>query len=566
MYPDTREFESGEACAIPGMNVGGAPAYLFSAGNSKTVARHFRWMRDYDLDGVLVQRFVSDLTGNYNAGDAVLKNIMAAAAQYGRVFAIEYDISGANPATVFASLQQDWNYLVNALQITAHPQYLREGGKPVVSVWGIGLNDGKHPPNTVASALQLIDWFQSTAQVTYVGGTPAYWRTSSNDAWTDSAWTAVYEKMDVIQPWTVGRYGNMADVDNWLKTRITPDLASTAANNRLYMPVIFPGFSWYNLNRGSPQNQIPRKGGDFLWRQAYNARQAGVQMLKIAMFDEVNESTAMFQVAARRADAPDQGYWLTLDADGFTLPSDWYLRLAGEITRIFHGDSAPAASISANPGPPWQGAPPVISAASFRAGTLAPESLATIFGERLDATSVDLIDNTGFSRPAKILYASPAQLNFEVPAGTAAGNATIVTATESGAVTWAGTSIGPVAPGLFSADASGRGAAAAYAHIKHANGSVTTTLTTSPIILGSGDEAVLELYGTGIRGRGSYEAVTCTIGGVAAGVLYAGAQGQFPGLDQVNVSLPLRLAGAGEVAINLSVEGQAANTVTVVVR
>src|SRR5882724_3299301 len=254
MYPDTREFESGEACAIPGMNVGGAPAYLFSAGNSKTVARHFRWMRDYGLDGVLVQRFVSDLTGNYNAGDAVLKNIMAAAAQYGRVFAIEYDISGADPATVFASLQQDWNYLVNTLQITAHPQYLREGGKPVVSVWGIGLNDGKHPPNTVASALQLIDWFQSTAQVTYVGGTPAYWRTSSNDAWTDSAWTSVYEKMDVIQPWTVGRYGNMADADNWLKTRITPDLASTAARNRLYMPVIFPGFSWYNLNRGSPQN------------------------------------------------------------------------------------------------------------------------------------------------------------------------------------------------------------------------------------------------------------------------------------------------------------------------
>ena len=55
------------------------------------------------------------------------------------------------------------------------------------------------------------------------------------------------------------------------------------------------------------------------------------------MFDEVNEATANFKVAGRRQDAPDQGYWLTLDADGFTLPSDWYLRLAGEITRIFHG-------------------------------------------------------------------------------------------------------------------------------------------------------------------------------------------------------------------------------------
>src|SRR5438270_477210 len=168
MYPDTREFEAGEACAIPGMMVGGNPAYLFSAGNSKTVARHFRWMRDYGLDGVLVQRFVTDLTGDYNAGDVVLKNVMAAAAQYGRVFAIEYDISGANPATVLGSLQQDWNYLVNVLQVTTHPQYLREGGEPVVSVWGIGLNDGKHPPNDAAAALQLIDWFRDTAGVMYI--------------------------------------------------------------------------------------------------------------------------------------------------------------------------------------------------------------------------------------------------------------------------------------------------------------------------------------------------------------------------------------------------------------
>jgi hypothetical protein len=60
------------------------------------------------------------------------------------------------------------------------------------------------------------------------------------------------------------------------------------------------------------------------------------------MFDEVNEATAMFKAAPRRADAPKQGYWLTLDADGFDLPADWYLRLAGEITKAFHtGKSLP---------------------------------------------------------------------------------------------------------------------------------------------------------------------------------------------------------------------------------
>jgi hypothetical protein len=58
------------------------------------------------------------------------------------------------------------------------------------------------------------------------------------------------------------------------------------------------------------------------------------------MFDEVNESTAMFKVASRRSDAPDQGFWLTLDADGRELPSDFYLREARDITQAFHGTLA----------------------------------------------------------------------------------------------------------------------------------------------------------------------------------------------------------------------------------
>jgi hypothetical protein len=68
------------------------------------------------------------------------------------------------------------------------------------------------------------------------------------------------------------------------------------------------------------------------------------------MFDEVNEGTAIFKAAPRRQDAPDQGFWLTLDADGRELPSDWYLKLAGEITRMFHGEIAPEAKMPVDPG------------------------------------------------------------------------------------------------------------------------------------------------------------------------------------------------------------------------
>jgi uncharacterized protein (TIGR03437 family) len=598
MYPDMREFEPGEACAIPNMTVGDSPAYLFSAGNSKTVARHFKWMQHYGLDGVLVQRFVSDIPGNYSSGDAVLKNIMAAALKYGRAFAIEYDISGANPTTLLRTLQQDWSYLVDMLHVTANPQYLYHDGKPVVSVWGIGLNDSRHPPNDIPSAVALIDWFRSTAQVTYIGGTPAYWRTFSNDAWTDPAWASVYRSMDVIQPWNVGRYSTMADVDNWMRNRIAPDLAATTANNQMYMPVIFPGFSWYNLNRGAAQNQIPRNGGAFLWRQAYNARRAGAQILKIAMFDEVNEATAIFKVAPQRRDAPDQGYWLTLDADGYTLPSDWYLRIAGEITRMFHGQSDATAALPTNPGPPWPDATgntglSVFSGAGFGSDTLASESIATVKGAglatsaqaatdgglptELAGTSVDIIDSTGFARPATLIDVSPTQVNFEIPAGTAPGNASIVVAASDGTVSRGGARIDSVAPGLFTADASGNGVAAGVVRVLHADGTVTTTPTftcsldgnciATPISLGTvDDEAVVELYGTGIRGRSSLDNVTCTIGGIASQVLYAGPQGQYPVKDQVTVPLSHGLAGAGLVRVELSVDGHPANTVALAIR
>jgi len=339
LYPDLTEFDPNDLAAIPGETIGGKPAYLFSSYNKNVVMKHFEWMKKYGLDGVLVQRFLSDIPGSRAQGDGVLKNIIAAAEKTGRTFAIEYDISGAHANTMADILQKDWNYLVNDLHVTASKRYLHHNGKPVVAVWGMGLSDRSHPPSDTAAAIALIKWFQDTAKTTYIGGTPSYWRLLNRDANPDPAWTAVYQTMDVIQPWSVGRYGDLAGVDRWKTEQLVPDLAATKEHKQLYMPVIFPGFSWHNLNPRSPENQIPRLKGEFLWRQAVNARAAGARMLKIAMFDEVNEGTAMFKAAPHRSDAPDQGFWLTLDADGGDLPSDWYLRLAGTITRAFHAEA-----------------------------------------------------------------------------------------------------------------------------------------------------------------------------------------------------------------------------------
>jgi hypothetical protein len=359
MYPDLSEFKKAELCEVPGMTLGGKPAYLYSAWNPKVVARHFQWMKDYGLDGVLVQRFVSTIARKRGSGDVVLKNILAGAAGTGRVIAIEYDVTGSNLKTFIEVMREDWKYLVDELKITAHPGYLHHNGKPVLSIWGPGLHEDRHVPHDPGVAIELIDWFRSQApskyQVTYMGGTPSRWRTLTNDARPDAGWSEFYQKMDVVQPWAVGRYRDLAGVDKWKEGMIAPDLALAAKNKQIYMPVVFPGFSWHNLKRDTEKNRIPRLGGEFLWRQAYNAKVAGATVLKIAMFDEVNEGTAMFKLAARRQDVPDQGYWLTLDADGGSLPSDWYLRLAGEITRMFRGEIPADSKLPAKPGPPWNG-------------------------------------------------------------------------------------------------------------------------------------------------------------------------------------------------------------------
>jgi uncharacterized protein (TIGR03437 family) len=78
-------------------------------------------------------------------------------------------------------------------------------------------------------------------------------------------------------------------------------------------------------------------------------------------------------------------------------------------------------------------------------------------------------------------------------------------------------------------------------------------------------EVYIGLFGTGLRGHGGLSNVTATVGGEEVPVSFAGAQGEFAGLDQVNLGpLPRALAGRGEVEIVISVSGKTSNPVTVV--
>jgi hypothetical protein len=334
-WPDVSELDPDELFTTGMTYPGGAPAKLYSAANAKTVLRHFKWMRDNQLDGVFLQRFSSGLSvaSEFARLNQVANNVRAGADTYRRVFALMYDISGQPTNTLVSTLTNDWSYLVNTLQITASAQYLRHHGKPVVAVWGFGFSGRQDTPQ---QAQEVITFFKS-AGLTVMGGLPTYWRTLNNDAQSNPAWAAVFRSFDIISPWSVGRYGDLAGADNFRRNLIVPDLAEAIAHGRDYMPVIFPGFSWFNLN-GGPLNQIPRNGGSFYWRQAYNAMLSGCNMIYGAMFDEVDEGTAMYKLAPTANELPAQGSFVPLDIDGNSLPSDWYLRLAREASRMLRGD------------------------------------------------------------------------------------------------------------------------------------------------------------------------------------------------------------------------------------
>lgn len=334
-WPDIAELDADELFATGMTLPGGAPAQVYSAFKQKTVVRHFQWMQDHQLDGVLLQRFTSELgdPAFFALRNQVTANVQVGAKRCGRVFGIMYDISGQPTNTLVSTLTNDWNYLAGTMHVTDSPRYLRHNGKPVVALWGFGFSGRSDTP---AQAAAVINFFK-TAGCTVMGGLPTYWRTLNNDAQTNAAWAAVFRSFDVISPWSVGRYGDNPGADNFAAKLIAPDLADATANGREYMPVIFPGFSWKNLNAG-PLNQTPRHGGAFYWRQAYNAVNAGCTMLYGAMFDEVDEGTAMFKLAPTTAELPAQGAFVPLNIDGQNLPSDWYLRLANEAGRMLRGE------------------------------------------------------------------------------------------------------------------------------------------------------------------------------------------------------------------------------------
>jgi len=333
MWPDVSEYAPEELTAADGFtHPDGSQAYLFSSHNAATILRHFQWMRDYGIDGAWLQRFVVGLPGGpadrwHDSTRQVMAHVRDACRATGRALALSYDTAAMPPDRIFDAIVKDWKRLVDQ-GLTRENRYLHEAGKPVVQVWGFYPGDA-HNRITAETGHRLADFFSAPGpyQAFFVGGGTWTWRQID-----DPQWHSLFRRFDAYCPWNIGNYSVDDQGDKHAATHYwQEDRAECADTGILWLPVVYPGFSWDNLTHQEPgSSNISRRRGMFLWEQFHQLAQMGVDTVYVAMFDEVDEGTAIFKVTSS---PPTQAHFVGYEG----LPSDWYLRLVGAGIEMLRG-------------------------------------------------------------------------------------------------------------------------------------------------------------------------------------------------------------------------------------
>lgn len=328
LWPDVSEYEKTYETAFKLPDE--TPAKVFSSYDASTTDLHFKWMKQYGIDGVFMQRFVVSIRNqkgkdNYNK---ILNNAVLSAEKYDRAICLMYDLSGME-AGEEDILIRDWKELCEKYKLVSrnNNHYVYHHGKPLVAVWGIGFNDRRK--YGYEQIKKIIDFLKSEGCSILVG-VPTHWRTLTIDAVSDTRLLELVKQADIVHPWLVGRFDNHT-YEPYRKS-IEEDIKWCKANGKDYMPVLFPGFSWHNMKKDAPQNMIPRLGGRFFWKQVKGAVDAGAESLYLAMFDEIDEGTAFFKCT----NTPPVGESSFITYEGEA--PDHYLWLAGEAAKYLRGE------------------------------------------------------------------------------------------------------------------------------------------------------------------------------------------------------------------------------------
>jgi len=350
-WPDMREADDDEKYKTEFVYENGEPAYVFSSAHPKTMSRHFQWMKEYGIDGAFMQRFRTDF-GLKPTMNRILDNAYDAAREHDRAICLMYDLTGLNIKTngVVSATKRanevnimfdDWKNLLNTYELTNSGDdqpYLYHKGKPLVVLWGLGFNS-RHDEDgyDVQLWIDLIDKFQNDpgyGGCSIMLGVPTNWRTGGGDCISGDEHDKMIElikTVDIIKPWHTSRF-KRTDMNGSFKNYVVTDLAWCKANGIEYTATISPGIREKIKNRNGYEKY--REGGYYFWDMAKVAIDAGVEMLYLGMYDEIDEGTQYHKISNNPPFFSNDLHFATYGDN----PEDHYLWLAGEATRAVRGE------------------------------------------------------------------------------------------------------------------------------------------------------------------------------------------------------------------------------------
>lgn len=330
LWPALDEYPRGKTYPTPFRHADGGVARVFSSADPETVDLHVSWMRRYGIQGLMAQRFVTATRKPKLRAlrDRVIDNVRASSARHEVPWALMYDLSGSQPRDLERTLPEDLRRLKARGVFRDRRHYLHVGARPLLAIWGIGFSDGR--AYDLEACRKLLKRLDAEGWALFLG-VPYWWQRQDRDAVAGPAWKEILDLAAVVSPWSVGRYRTPEQAGSLVRRQVKRDRSTLEKHGAVTCPVVFPGFSWHNLKRGgtrdAPLDQIPRRGGRFLEAQIDAAMDAGARMLYVAMFDELDEGTAIMKVATD----PPVGV-----SPFLSFPEelgDRYLRIVGEAAK-----------------------------------------------------------------------------------------------------------------------------------------------------------------------------------------------------------------------------------------
>ena len=322
LFPDLSEFQKKDRRKTRIAKPDGTAIEVFSSYNKRTVLRHFNWMREHRIDGVLLKRFASNLEASTASqqSDKILSNIREAAKKHNRSYLLFYDLENLPESRTYL-VREDWTHLTEIEKIIEDNNYQHHRNKPLVAISTRGFAQG---PKSRESLFELVSFFKKKG-CSILLQVPPGWRTSK----ASTEWMRIARHADVITLMSIGNYLTPEGATEFSEAVWAPDQLWCKENNIDYFPAIFPGLHYRNSSNVRSKN-IPRNFGKFLWAQIDGVKRSKSSMFYVESFDGMHDGTAILKW--------DKNASLTPNFDGIAyedLPSDYYLKLVLEGSRSF---------------------------------------------------------------------------------------------------------------------------------------------------------------------------------------------------------------------------------------